>query len=87
MASLNISLPEPLRDFVEKQAEEGGYMSSSEYIRELIRAAKRRLAHEHQLEQLLLEGIESGRPQVADRAYWKNKEDQLAERWADLESA
>jgi antitoxin ParD1/3/4 len=42
MDSMNISLPEPLRHFVERQVASGRYSSVSEYIRELIREDERR---------------------------------------------
>ena len=37
MQTMNISLPDPLKDFVDHQIAEGRYSSVSEYIRELIR--------------------------------------------------
>lgn len=37
MPTMNISLPEPLKQYVEKRVEEGHYSSASEYIRKLIR--------------------------------------------------
>ena len=42
MTTMNISLPAPLREFVETQLSEGGYASASEYMRELIRDARPR---------------------------------------------
>jgi antitoxin ParD1/3/4 len=42
--SMNISLPEPLRLFVEEQVSNGGYSTVSEYLRELVREAPRRKA-------------------------------------------
>lgn len=38
--TMNISLPETLRDFVEEAVSAGGYSSVSEYMRELVRQAK-----------------------------------------------
>ncbi len=38
---MNISLPEPLRRFVERQVASGRYSSVSEYMRELIREDQR----------------------------------------------
>lgn len=58
MQSMNISLPEPLKDFVDHQVSEGRYSSASEYVRELIRADEKRKA-EDRLEALLLEGLNS----------------------------
>lgn len=52
MTSLNISLPGPLKAYVESQVASGDWGTPSEYVRELIRQDKeRRLAH---LEQALL---------------------------------
>ena len=37
MSTMNVSLPEALKDFVEDQVSVRGYSTSSEYVRELIR--------------------------------------------------
>ena len=58
MTSMNISLPEPLRDFVDAQVQTGGYGTASEYFRELLREAQKQKAQER-LEELLLEGLNS----------------------------
>jgi antitoxin ParD1/3/4 len=58
MQTMNISLPDPLREFVDHQIAEGRYSSVSEYIRELIRDDEKRKA-EQRLDTLLLEGLES----------------------------
>ena len=58
MPSMNISLPDPLKSFVDRQVETGRYSSVSEYVRELIRADERRKAEEA-LEAKLLEGLRS----------------------------
>jgi len=55
---MNISLPDPLKSFVDRQVETGRYSSVSEYVRELIRADERRKAEEA-LEAKLLEGLRS----------------------------
>ena len=55
MTTMNISLPENLKGFVDSQVQEGGYSTSSEYIRELIREDQKK-----KLEQL--EGMQSGEP-------------------------
>ena len=82
--TLNISLPKPLKAFVEEQIAKEGYASASEYIRELIRAARNRRTRSHRLEALLLEGIESGDCIEADETYWQTKEKDLPKRWGDL---
>ena len=58
MQSMNISLPEPLKQFVDGQISLGRYSSASEYVRELIRADEKRKAAE-QLEAKLFEGLNS----------------------------
>jgi antitoxin ParD1/3/4 len=58
MQSMNISLPEPLKQFVELQIASGRYSSASEYVRELIRDDERRRVEER-LEAFLLKGLES----------------------------
>lgn len=58
MQSMNISLPDPLKQFVDSQVAQGRYSSTSEYMRELIRADEKMKAQE-QLEAKLLEGINS----------------------------
>jgi antitoxin ParD1/3/4 len=58
MQSMNISLPEPLKQFVETQIASGRYSSASEYVRELIRDDEQRRTQER-LEALLLQGLES----------------------------
>ena len=42
MQTMNISLPDPLKQYVEEQVNQGGYSSVSEYVRELVRADQKR---------------------------------------------
>jgi antitoxin ParD1/3/4 len=57
MQSMNISLPDPMKQFVDEQIASGRYSSASEYVRELIREDEKRKA-EGRLEALLLEGLQ-----------------------------
>ncbi|MFB2838043.1 type II toxin-antitoxin system ParD family antitoxin [Floridanema evergladense] len=59
MKSINISLPDAMRTYVEEQVANGGYSTVSEYFRELIRQDQKRKANER-LEAMLLEGLDSG---------------------------
>ncbi|MBX7256720.1 MAG: type II toxin-antitoxin system ParD family antitoxin [Candidatus Hydrogenedentes bacterium] len=61
MTTLNISLPDSMRSFVEKQVEAEGFSTASEYVRALIREDQRREA-KRLLEDQLMEGILSGPP-------------------------
>jgi antitoxin ParD1/3/4 len=45
MTSLNISLPEALKEYVEGQVATGDWGTPSEYVRELIRQDKERRLH------------------------------------------
>ena len=61
MQTMNISLPDPMKQFVEDQVTAGAYSSASEYVRELVRADQKRHGKE-QLEHVLLSAINSGDP-------------------------
>jgi antitoxin ParD1/3/4 len=64
LATMNVSLPVELRDFIEQQVAERGYSSTSEYVRELVRSDRDR----QHLRALLLEGADSGPGVPADQA-------------------
>ena len=66
--SMNISLPEELKDYVETQTK-SGYGTPSEFVRELIRAGQKRRATER-LDALLLEGLDSGEPIPVNAKFW-----------------
>ena len=77
MTSMNISLPQELKKYVERQIKTG-CSTPSEYVRELIRGDQRRRAKER-LDLLLLEGLDSGEPLPATPAFWAElKRDALA---------
>jgi antitoxin ParD1/3/4 len=77
--SLNVSLPQDLKDYIESLLKEQSYSTASEYLRELIRSDQRRRAIE-KLERLLLEGATSGTPIEVTPAYWKKKRREFARR-------
>jgi len=58
MTTMNVSLPEKMKEFVDRRVEAGGYQTVSEYVRDLIRKDIERLETER-LDALLLEGIRS----------------------------
>lgn len=66
MGTMNVSLPDTLKAFVEQQVAQRGYGTSSEYIRELIRKDQDRAT----LRKLVLEGAESAPAAPADDAYF-----------------
>ena len=67
MSTMNIFLPDTLRDFVDQQVAHSGFATSSEYVRELIRRDQERL----RLRALLLEGAESPLSGEADAGYFQ----------------
>jgi antitoxin ParD1/3/4 len=69
MTSMNITLPEPMRQYIEDQITSGSYGTASEYMRTLIRDDQKRKAQER-LESLLLEGLDSGDPIEATPEFW-----------------
>jgi antitoxin ParD1/3/4 len=80
MTTLNISLPESMRTFIEEQVHKGGYSTASEYIRHLIRQEQERTAS-RRLEELLLEGLDSGDLIEVTDEWWEQKRVQLMEKF------
>jgi antitoxin ParD1/3/4 len=68
MSTMNISLPEQLKSFVDEQVSKRGYGTSSEYVRELIRADQDR----QRLRKLLLDGAASPATGAVDEAYFRS---------------
>lgn len=68
MTTMNISLPDEMKAFVEAQMAQDGYASASEYLRALIREDQKRRA-KRELEAKILEGLQ-GPAITLDRAEW-----------------
>ena len=66
MTTMNVSLPDELKAFVDVQTANGGYGSTSEFVRELIRREQDR----QQLRSLLLDGASSPAGPIADQGYF-----------------
>ena len=81
MATMNVSLPDALKEFVEAQVSEHGYGTNSEFVRELIRREQAR----RDLRELVVEGMTSGPGSELTGAHF----DQLRQRvrTADADSA
>lgn len=60
MATMNVSLPDPMKAWVEDQAKGGKYGNASDYVRDLIRKDQERQDKIAQLQKLIDSGIESG---------------------------
>lgn len=66
MATMNISLPDQMRDWVQAQIESGKYSSSSDYLRDLIRQDQERKDKILWLQQAITEGLNSGEAEEFD---------------------
>lgn len=60
MTTMNVSLPEEMKRWVEQQASSGRFGNSSDYVRDLIRRDQERQAKIAHLQALIDEGLESG---------------------------
>lgn len=60
MATMNISLPDPMKQWVEGQAQTGRYSNASDYVRDLIRRDQERAMKIAHMQALVDEGRASG---------------------------
>lgn len=73
MATMNISLPDKMRDWVEDQIDSGLYANNSDYMRDLIRKDQQRAEKTQRFQAAIDEGLKSGTPQPFDRQAFKNR--------------
>lgn len=73
MSTMNVSLPAPLKSFVDEQVARRGYGTCSEYVRELIRRDRDRQA----LKGLLLDGAASTPAHPADATWFDTLRDEV----------
>ena len=79
MATMTISLPDPMRDFIESEVSSGNYGSASELFREMVRERQKAKTKER-LEALLLEGLESGEPVQVTKQYIEKRREELRQK-------
>lgn len=60
MATMNVSLPDPMKEWVDAQTRTGRYSNASDYVRDLIRRDQERADKLAELQRLVAEGLESG---------------------------
>lgn len=73
MSTMNVSLPNELKSYVDEQVGDGGYGSTSEYVRDLIRRDKDR----QHLRRVLLDGAASSPGPFADAPYFTSLRDRI----------
>lgn len=78
MTTMNISLPDALKAFVDQQVSARGYSTSSEYVRELIRKDR----DVQRLREMLLEGADSAATAPVDADYFQGLRDRVMQRKA-----
>ena len=77
MQTMNISLPDPLKKYVDAQISSGRYSSVSEYIRVLIREDEKHKAEER-LQALLMEGLAGEETELTRHDFEDIRKDALA---------
>ncbi|OYW41464.1 type II toxin-antitoxin system ParD family antitoxin [Brevundimonas aurifodinae] len=75
MATMNISLPDPMKAWVEEQSRDGRYANASDYVRDLIRRDQVKAEKIANMQRLIDEGRASG---VSDRTMADIKAEALA---------
>ncbi|QDX24799.1 type II toxin-antitoxin system ParD family antitoxin [Sphingomonas suaedae] len=60
MATMNISLPDPMKQWVESRTHDGRYSNASDYVRDLIRRDQERSDKIAQMQRLVDEARASG---------------------------
>ena len=68
MSTMNISLPDSMKRFVDEQVREGDYAGASDYVRALIRKDQ----DVAKLRALLQEGLDSGPPEPVTEAWFED---------------
>lgn len=76
-ATMNVSLTEPLKRFVDDEVREGGFASTSDYVRELIRERQRRKS-EDALRALIAVGLGSGPAEPVGDDFFAKQRQRLA---------
>ena len=71
MATMNVSLPEPMKAWVERQVRSGRYGNASDYVRELIRRDQERKEAVALLQRAVNAGVESGAAEPFDATSFK----------------
>ncbi len=77
MATMNISLSNHMRDWVQTQFQEGKYSSSSDYVRDLIRRDQEANQPQRVLHEAITEGLKSGISHCSMDDIWKKAQARL----------
>ncbi len=72
MATMNVSLPDPMKDWVEAQVKTGHYSNTSDYIRDLIRRDQDYRDQRETLIKALIAGEKSGVSERGIEEIWRD---------------
>ncbi|MEO1138388.1 MAG: type II toxin-antitoxin system ParD family antitoxin [Pseudomonadota bacterium] len=70
MATMNVSLPHPMKDWVESRTKDGRYSNVSDYVRDLIRRDQFRQQAIEEIQGVVDEGLQSGAAQDFDMSIY-----------------
>tara|TARA_R110001592_G_scaffold52511_8_gene160710 strand:- start:26263 stop:26547 length:285 start_codon:yes stop_codon:yes gene_type:complete len=73
MATMNISLPDSLREWVESKSQQGSYANKSDYVRDLIRRDQLQSQKLKAMQDAVSKGLESGEPKAFDKSAFKQR--------------
>jgi antitoxin ParD1/3/4 len=83
MTTMNISLPESMKEFLEEESAKNGFRTVSEYVRSIIREVQERQAEREKVDAQLLEALDSGTAAPLDQADWENIRNEVHRRQAE----
>ena len=66
MATMNVSLPDPMKTWIEARLKDGSFSNTSDYVRHLIRRDQERAQAMETLQQAIDDGLKSGDPEPFD---------------------
>ena len=73
MATMNVSLPDEMKAWVESRAATGRYSNASDYVRDLIRRDRARLEAVAEIQSAVDVGLASGPASPLDREAFKSR--------------
>ncbi|MBO9468147.1 type II toxin-antitoxin system ParD family antitoxin [Tropicibacter sp. R15_0] len=79
MATMNVSLPDPMKSWVEERLQDGRFSNTSDYVRHLIRRDQEREDAKASLQRAIDEGVRSGPVEEFD---FQSFRAQMRERYA-----
>jgi antitoxin ParD1/3/4 len=77
---ITLTLPEPLKVWVEAQAAQEGYASPAEYVQQVLRKEQQKRKRREEIEHQLLEALDSGEPVEVTPDFWEDRRRELRKR-------